>query len=87
MLAFEMLLLLSETISEMYVVYLLFCFVFVLSMVDLVYIVNVYPNIIFTTSQWVITRFIIMSTGLTLCGFILSSIFFTCSNVGLKVTL
>lgn len=41
-------------------------------------------------SLWVIiiiTRFIIMSTGLTLCGFILSSIFLTCSNVGLMVTL
>lgn len=35
----------------------------------------------------IITRFIIMSTGLTLCGFILSSIFFTCSNVGLIVKL
>lgn len=34
-----------------------------------------------------LTRFIIISTGLTLCGFILSSIFFTCSNVGLVVTL
>lgn len=34
-----------------------------------------------------VTKVIIMSTGLTLFGFILSSIFFTCSNVGLMVTL
>lgn len=54
------------------------------------YILYLYTNVIphyFTISQWVITRFIIMSTGLTLCGFILSRLFFTCSNVGLMVAL
>lgn len=47
-----------------------------------IYYSTVYPV---HSARGKVTRFIIISTGLTLCGFILSSTFLTCSNVGLVV--